>query len=56
VTVEVAVQRLASHSSHRLLDPEVSDEIDEALRTELGAPTDEIDLSYVTRMFTAPRR
>jgi hypothetical protein len=54
--VAVAVQRLASHSSHRLLDPEVSYEIDEALRAELGTPTDLIDLSYVTRMFTAPRR
>lgn len=56
VEVEVAVERLASHSSHRLLEPDLSASINEALQHELGAPTDVIDLSYTTRIFTADRR
>lgn len=56
VTVEIVVQRLASHSSHRLLEPARALAIDDALRHELGAPTDVIDLNYSTRIFTAERR
>jgi len=56
VTVEVVVQRLASHSAHRLLEPDQSAAINEALHHELGAPTDVIDLSYTTHIFTAARR
>jgi SAM-dependent methyltransferase len=56
VDVEVAVERLASHSSHRLLERDLSASINEALRQELGAPTDVLDLSYTTRIFTADRR
>lgn len=56
VTVDVAVRRLASHSSHRLLEPTRSAAIDAALQHELGAPDDALDLSYTTRIFTAERR
>ena len=56
VTVEVVVQRLASHSAHRLLEPDQSAAVNEALHHELGAPTDVIDLSYTTHIFTAARR
>jgi SAM-dependent methyltransferase len=56
VEVAAAVERLASHSSHRLLAPDRSASINEALQDELGAPTDMLDLSYTTRIFTAERR
>jgi len=56
VTINVVIQRLASHSSHRLLEPGRSDAINEALQHALGAPTDVIELSYTTRIFTAERR
>ena len=56
ITVGVAVARLATHSAHRRLEPEVSAAIDRALVAELGAPTDPLDLAYVTRIFTTARR
>jgi SAM-dependent methyltransferase len=56
VTVADAVERLASHSHHRLLEPDLAAAINEALLIELGAPTDVLDLSYTTRIFTADRR
>ena len=56
VTVSDAVERLASHSHHRLLGPDLSAAINRALQIELGAPTDVLDLSYTTRIFSADRR
>ena len=56
VAVEIVVQRLASYSAHRLLEPDQSAAINEALQCELGASTDMIDVSYTTRIFTAERR
>lgn len=56
VQVDVAVQRLATHSAHRLLAPDHSAAVEDALRRELGAPTEMLDLSYVARVLTADRR
>jgi len=55
MTVSDAVQRLASHSSHRLLDESVAMAVDKGLQRELGEPADVIDLSYITRIFVADR-
>lgn len=52
----VVVQRLASRSAHRLLEPDQSAAINDALQHELVLPTNVIDLSCTTRIFTAERR
>ena len=56
VSVDDVVQRLASHSSHRLLDAPTSTAIDAALRTELGGPDAMLDLAYGTEVLVAQRR
>jgi hypothetical protein len=55
LTADALVQRLASHSAHRLLDPQVSDAVDRALAHELGNDRS-VHLSYATRVFRARRR
>ena len=52
VTVSDAVGRLASHSHHRLLGPDLSAAIDEALQIELGARTEVLNLSCTARIYT----
>ncbi len=56
LSVEAAVQRLASHSKHQLLEADRSAEFDRALTNELGAAADQITLPYTTRIFSASRR
>ena len=55
LTADALVQRLASQSAHRLLDPQVSDAVDRALTHELGNDHS-VYLSYATRVFSAQRR
>lgn len=55
ITAADLVQRLASHSAHRLLDPTLSKAIDRALTHELGNDRS-VHLSYATRVFSARRR
>lgn len=55
LTVGAVVQRLASHSAHRLLDPKVSQAVDRALAHELGNDRS-LNLSYATRVFSSRRR
>lgn len=55
VSVDDLVRRLASHSSHRLLDASTSTLIDDALRTELGGADAVLDLAYGTEVMVAHR-
>lgn len=55
LTVAEVVQRLASHSAHRLLDPKVSQAIERALSDELGSDRS-LALLYTTRVFSSRRR
>ena len=55
LTVTDAVQRLASHSAHRLLPTDRSAAIDAALTDRLGDPVSIITLRYETRVQHADR-
>jgi hypothetical protein len=56
VTVATVVQRLSTHSSHRLLSSDVGAAVRAALLHELGNADDVIDLVYITRVLTATRQ
>ena len=56
VTVESVVQRVATQSAHHLLDRDTASRVQNALRSELGEPDQVLELTYVTRVFTARRR
>jgi len=56
LTADRLVARLATHSGHRLLAPEIADELHADLVRGLGGPDAVITLAYTTMALTAHRR
>jgi SAM-dependent methyltransferase len=56
LTVAQLVARWSTHSGHRLLAPDVADELHETLVDRLGGPEHVVTLDYVTMALTARRR
>lgn len=55
VTVGRYVDRLASHSGNRMLDPSVADGLHATLRRELGGTDALLEVRYLTALFIAER-
>jgi SAM-dependent methyltransferase len=56
LSVSTLVDRLATHSSHRLLRPDNAAAMHAALREELGHAGDLVQLAYTTQVLVAQRR
>lgn len=56
LTVERLVDRLATHSGHRMLAPATADQLHDTVAEALGGPDASITLGYTTMVLTTHRR